>query len=233
MSMDAQISAPRKSPASGRFSLPRFPARWAVESAGAEGIFARLLWLLVPLQYYVLTNLPHGLSGDDVIPAVALSLMSVVVIFVLSYAVAWLVSVVRPQDPKRDIFSGRVRMWVVALMIGTAAGYLLLALSLAAANALGFWLGFNIYFDPVTGGLRWLLKLLQLSPDILKELVPVLQALSNLVYAFAALLVITLAHRVLRRGAARPPTLQEPGMISVGLIVAVVMSAANYIATLD
>jgi hypothetical protein len=159
--------------------------------------------------------------------------MSVVVIFVLSYAVAWLVSVVRPQDPERDIFSARVRMWVVALMIGTAAGYLLFALSLAAANAVGFWRGFNIYFDPVTGGLRWLLKPLELGPDALKALVPWLQALSNLAYAFAALLVIALAHRVLRCGAARAPTLQEPGMISVGLIVAVVMSAANYIATLD
>ena len=124
-------------------------------------------------------------------------------------------------------------MWVVALMIGTAAGYLLLALSLAAANALAFWRGFNVYYDPVTGGLRWLLKILEFGPVTLKAVGPWLQASSNLVYSFAALLVIALAHRILRRDTGHPPALQEPGMISVGLIVAVVMSAAYWAATWD
>src|ERR1700675_4146762 len=89
MSMSSEISAPATPPASGRFSLPRFPARWVVGSAKAEPIFARLLWLLVPLQYYVVTNIVHGLSGDDLVPAVALSLTSIVAIFLLSCVAAW------------------------------------------------------------------------------------------------------------------------------------------------
>jgi hypothetical protein len=49
----------------------------------------------------------------------------------------------------------------------------------------------------------------------------------------AALLVIALVHRVLRRGAASPSLTQEPGMISVGVVVAVVMTVANSLATMD
>lgn len=233
MSMDAEFSTREKLPASGRLSLPRFPSRWAVGSVWAEGFLARLLWLLVPLQYLVLTNLPRALSGDDVIPAVALSLMSVAVIFVLSYGIALLVSVTRQQSPQHEILSARVRMWVVALMIGTAAAYLLLALSLVAGKTIAYWRGFNIYYDPVTVGLRWLTKPLQLIPETLATLLPWFQALSNLVYAYLALLMIMLAHRLLRRGKPRLPNLQEPDMISVGLIVAAVMSATHYVATLD
>jgi hypothetical protein len=59
MSTESDI-ATSEPPASTGFLLPRFPARWVVESATAERVFARLLWLLVPLQYYVVTNIGRG-----------------------------------------------------------------------------------------------------------------------------------------------------------------------------
>ena len=176
-------------------------------------------------------NAPVGLL--HVIPAVALSLMSVAVIFGLSYGIGLLVSVTRQQSPQHEILSARVRMWVVALMIGTAAGYLLLALSIVVGKTIAYWGGFNIYYDPVTAGLRWLAKPLQLGSETLGKLLPWFQGVSNLVYASLALLMIMLAHRSLRRGPARLPNSQEPDMISVGLIVAAVMSATHYVATLD
>lgn len=232
--MSSEMPAPARPPVAGRFSLPRFPASWAVESAAAERIFARLLWLLVPLQYYVVTHVARGLSADDLIPAVVLSLMSVVVIFLLSCVAAWLASSLRPLDPAHgDTLTGRVRMWVVALMICTAAGYLLLALSLAATHALQYYYDVPIYIDLVTSGLRWLIGTVGLGRDTVEALTFQLQTLSNFVYAFAALLVIMLVHRVWRRSPASPAAGQEPGAFSVALIVAILMIVANYVATMD
>jgi len=233
MSMGSEIPAPAKPPALGGFSLPRFPARWAVGSAAAERIFARLLWLLVPLQYYVVTHEARGLSADDLIPAVALSLMSVVVIFILSCVFAWFASVLWPLDPSHgDTLTGRVRMWVVSLMICTAGSYLLMALSLAATRALQYR-DVLIYLDLVTGGSMRLLEMAGLDHDTVNALAFSLQMVSSFVYAFAAVLGIALAHRALRRGPASPSTGQEPDAISVGVIVAVLMTVANWVATLD
>jgi hypothetical protein len=187
----------------------------------------------VPLQYYVVTNIQRGLSDDDLIPAVALSLMSVAVIFLLSCFAAWLVSMLRPVDPEHgDTLTGRVRMWVVALMICTAAGYLPLALSLAASH---FALRYDveIFGDLVTDGLMRLLHAGGVDYQTIDTLIFPLQTVSNFVYAFAAVLVITLAHRAFRRGPASPAVRQEPDAISVGLIVAVLMTVANYAATID
>lgn len=231
--MGSEISAQATPSARGRFSLPRFPASWAVGSATAERRFARLLWLLVPLQYYVVTHMPRGLSGDDLIPAVALSLMSVVAIFVLSCIAAWLASALWPLDKEQGYsLTGRVRMWVVALMIGTAGGYLLLALSLVVIRVAAKY-EIVIYGDLVTGGLTRLLRIWELDYQTTGAFTFPLQTVSNFVYAFAALLVIMLLHRALRRGPASPATQQEPGAISVGLLVAVVMTAANYVASMD
>ena len=233
MSIDSEISASARPPATGRFSLPRFPVRWAVESAAAERNFARLLWLLLPLQYYVVTNVGQGLSADDLIPAVSLTLISVLVIFFLSCVAASLASVVRPLDPEQgDTLTGRVRMWVVALMMGTAAGYFLLAVSLLdmqiAVNR-----GATIYGDPVTDRLMWLLRACGLSQQAIDTLGLPLLVIANLTYAFTALVAIMLVHRALRRGPASPAVPREPSAIWVGLIVAVVMTLANSIAVLD
>jgi hypothetical protein len=221
MSIEAQIAGPK--PAGG-WRLPRFPARWAVASAEAERIFARLLWLLVPLQYYVMTHMARGLSIGDLIPIVSLSLVSVVVIFILSCVVAWLASLLRPQDPEHgDTLTGRVKIWVVALLIATAAAYALLALSLAATH-IALAHNFRIFRDLATHGLILLLGRLD---DF------TLLVLSNLVYSFVAILLVVLAHAVLRRDAADPAAPPEPGLIPVGLIVAVVMTLTNSLAALS
>jgi hypothetical protein len=230
---DGQISAPHP-PATGGFWMPRFPAYWAVESAVAERTFARLLWLIVPLQYYVMTHVARGLSSDDLIPAVALSLLSVVVIFILSCIAAWLASIMRPPDPGRDdTLTGRVRMWVVALMIGSAGGYLLLALSLACTYV-GVKFGYDLYGDLVTDGLMRLLKAFGYTYQEIGALAPWLGAASNLIYSLVAVLLVTgIAHRALRSRNESPAAVQEPWAISVWLIVAVLMTAASYITTLD
>jgi hypothetical protein len=233
MSTGSDASALGRPPVPARFSQPRFPARWALESASAERNFARLLWLLVPLQYYVVTNLGHGLSADDLIPAVSITLISVVVIFFLSCIAAWFASWWSPPDPgKGDTLTGRVRMWVVALMICTAASYFLLALSLAVTHvAVSF--GATIYYDVVTDRLMWLKRICGLCQKSIDSHYLGLPVLASLIYAFGALLMIALLYRAFRRGPASPPVPPEPGAISVGLIVAALMTFANSIATLD
>jgi uncharacterized membrane protein (DUF4010 family) len=231
MSMSSEISTPATPPASSRVSPLRFPARWVVGSAKAERIFARLLWLLVPLQYYVVTNIVHGLSGDDLIPAVALSLTSIVAIFILSCAAAWFTS--PPLEGEQsDSLTGRVRMWVVALMIGTAGGYLLLAISLIIIRVAAHY-DVIIYIDLVTDVLMRLLHAFGLDYQTLGALAVLLQAVSNFVYAVTILLVITLVHRARHRGPADPAAPREPGVIWAGLIVATLVTVANCIATMD
>jgi hypothetical protein len=178
----------------------------------------------------VVTHIGRGFSTDDLIPAVSLSLISVVVIFVLSCVAAWLASPL--DETQSDSWTGRVRMWVVALMICTAAAYLLLALSLVATHV-AIDHGVSIYGDLVTDRLMWLLRICGLSRETMEALDLPLLALANLVYSFAALLVVALVHPALSRSAASPPSTQEPGMISVGVIVAVVMTVANSLAMMD
>jgi hypothetical protein len=220
---------------SPRFSLPRFPTRWAVESAAAEGVFARLLWLLVPLQYYVVTNIGRGLSSDDLVPAVILSLASVVVIFLLSCLAAWLSSVLWPPRPEQDDnLTRRVRMWVTALMISTAAAYFLLALSLLATHV-AITYGVPIYDDLVTDRLMWLLDLLGYSWEDMDGLAfrRLLLALASLIYASIGLLLIVCLRWALRRGPPRPALPHEPDLVSVGVITSFLMFAVNSLAVLD
>lgn len=232
MSMGSDIPA-RTRLSRRRFAWPRFPARWAVENTGTESIFARGLWLLVPLQYYVVTHIPHGLSGDDLIPAVTLSLMAVAVIFVLSCAAAWLAAIVKRPDPALgDTLTGRVRMWVVALMICTAAAYLPAALSLFGRQ-IALAHDIVLYGDIVTDALTRLLDGVGVDRETIRALAFWIQAVASFVYAFTAVIAVTLMLRRSRRGQAGAAAGQEPGAISVGLVVACLMTAVNYAATMD
>jgi hypothetical protein len=232
MSTDMDLASPGP-PASSRFSLPRFPVGWAVENPKVERVFARLLWLLVPLQYYVVTNIGKGLSADDLVAAVALSLISVVVIFIVSCVMAWLASVVWPTDPwQGDTLTRRVRMWVVALMICTAGSYCLLALSLLLTHfAISF--GARIYGDLMTDRLIAGLRLLGYSWEDAQDLRGPLLFIASLIYAFAAMLLVVLAQSALRRGPAGPAQAREPDVVSVCVITALVMTATNFLAVQD
>jgi hypothetical protein len=230
MSMDSESGASAARPTEGKRFLPRFPTGWVSESAEAEAIFARSLWLLVPLQYCVFTIIPRGLARDDVMATVAISLLCVVAIFLLSCLIALFVSAVRPLDPDSgDVFSRRVRMWVVGLMVCTTVGYLLLAVALGIGYGFAYLCECNVYDDPVTGGFKWLIT--TAWPDILDTVRPVLPLLSKLVYAFAAVLLILFAYRKLRSNAERIATTQEPSVIMIGVTVAAIMLVADFAAT--
>ena len=216
--------------------LPRFPVRWAIESASVERNFARLLWLLVPLQYYVVANVDRGLAATDVIPAVVITLLSVVIIFLLSCLAALGASWLSPRgSAQSETYTGRVRMWVIALMICTAAGYFLFALLLVAKHLAVGW-GWTIYDDLVTDGLMEVAGIVGLG-DWADKLHGLVLAFAYFIYAFAAIGAVFagvgLFRLIVRPGPAGPETRSEPDVLSIGLIVTAVMLFANFIATWD
>jgi hypothetical protein len=121
---------------------------------------------------------------------------------------------------------------VAALMISTAVSYFLLALSLLATHVvIGY--GVSIYGDIVIDRLMWFMQMLGYSwNDILAHRNLIL-AMASLIYACVGLLVVSILHSALRRDPPRPVLPQEPDVISVGVITASLMFAANSLAVLD
>src|SRR5712691_6172671 len=105
-----------------------FPAYWVVENAWVEGFFAKLIWLIVPLQYYLLTHVARGLDPSNYSAAALLSLTSIILMFAAACATAGIVAVIFKSA--RDDYQKVVRMWVVSLLIGWAGANVLYALSL-------------------------------------------------------------------------------------------------------
>jgi hypothetical protein len=103
--------------------LPGFPVKWVTENPKIEGFFAKAVWLGVPLQYYVLTHFAGGIKQDAYVPTAMFSLISILMLILLSCVFALFSSL------GNEIYSRRVRMWSIALIIGWSATLLLLALS--------------------------------------------------------------------------------------------------------
>lgn len=225
MSTDTQQAAPTGRPRLPRL-LPRFPAHWIIGSADSERLFGRLLWIQVPLQYYVATHVLHGLAVDDLLSGLLLSLMSVVGIFVLSWIAAWIAIAVHKESNAQDL-TGRVRMWVVAVMIVTAGAYLLLVLSFLAAHAANGW-GFRMYGDFITDRLTVAMEALAFSKEV-QRAVPILV---NVVVSLLPLVVVRLVYRAFGSPALRANE-QDPDMLSVWVIVTAIMTATNAVGSLD
>jgi hypothetical protein len=81
--------------------------------------------------------------------------------------------------------------------------------------------------------LMWFMQMLGYSwNDILAHRNLIL-AMASLIYACVGLLVVSILHSALRRDPPRPVLPQEPDVISVGVITASLMFAANSLAVLD
>ncbi len=206
-------------------SWPKFPAGWAVENAAAERVFARLVWFLVPLQYYVLTHMAGGQSPDDLISVAVLALFSVAIVLLAGLGAAWMIWWFRDQKTSVEDFTELVRVWVVALLIGTFAAYTLLAISLYVGVRTGYdgdILG-SVFYNLSNGaggsvpGLNW--------PTYT----------SYLFYAYTGVLAVTIVLQARRGSDARRAahsTTHDPGVVWVGAIVAAIMFCVNNIATL-
>lgn len=212
------------------YSGVRLPVLWAVESATTERVFAWLLWFMVPLQYYVLTNIGKGLSSDDLFPAVTLSLISIVFIFLLSSVAAWLAAFRRPRGVENvGSLTPQVRMWVVASLTCTAFSYFLLLIALIGGH-IAVSRGKHLYGgDVISGFFNALILQCGYSPTVIPKLFYPMLGLTSFIYSFIALLLIVLLHAIVHAGSKRV-TLDT---ICVGLISTLVMFATNCVATWD
>jgi hypothetical protein len=122
----------------------RFPSTWIVGSSTNEALFSKAVWLILPLQYYVVSKFPTGLQGEYI--AVALvSVVSIASLFGASLLFA--LFYYRAEKPfphggkpnlggeRRVGFSSRyaliVRMWAIALIVSWMAVHVVLAISYA------------------------------------------------------------------------------------------------------
>lgn len=123
----------------------RFPSMWIVASPASEDLFSKIVWLILPLQYYVLSQFPTGLRGEYV--AVALvTVVSIASLFAVSllFALPYYRTSVRGAQTLQDVeerFGSRyalaVRIWAIALIVSWMSVYAVLAVSYAIGGEKG------------------------------------------------------------------------------------------------
>ncbi|SHG35098.1 hypothetical protein [Bradyrhizobium erythrophlei] len=209
--------APEGSHAGDSFPWGRFPAGWAVESAFSERFSARLIWLLVPLQYYALTHIAGGVGAGDLLSVIVLTMTSFIALFFLSFLLANFVAWRNPDQDKRTL----TRMWMIALMMGTTCAYAVFALSL--------WIGIlrGLTADIVGDFLFW-----QSSDGVRIPGLNWQTVASYLIYSLIAMLLILSIRLMSWTITSRHRSgLVEPPFVVVAVFVAAVMSGINIFAT--
>lgn len=116
----AQGSVPRPA------KLP-FPGNELINNGRLQSAVAKAIWLVIPLEYYVLTRLDGGIDLGSFIPAATMSLVCVVAII----AIGTIAAIVRPRTTQ---YVASVRGWTVALLTIWSVALSLLALSYFATS---------------------------------------------------------------------------------------------------
>jgi len=109
----------------------RFPLGRIVGSQTLEDAVARLVWITIPLEFYVLTRFSGGVSVNDHIAVTVIALAAILLVLLVSVAVAL---VARARDTS---FEQRVRVWSVSLILTWAAALALLALGYGVGQLFG------------------------------------------------------------------------------------------------
>jgi hypothetical protein len=115
-------TAPYKS-----YSGLQFPGNQLIDDPALQGAATKLIWIVIPLEYYVLTRFDGGISADSYIPAAVMALACVVAIIVASA----IVSLVRRRGSS---YAARFRGWTVALLTIWCGSLTLLSLSYVGTN---------------------------------------------------------------------------------------------------
>ncbi|MEH2612969.1 hypothetical protein [Bradyrhizobium sp. AZCC 1693] len=205
-----------------------FPAYWVVENSAIEDFFAKFIWLIVPLQYGLLTQIARGLDPGDYTVAALLSLSSMVLLLIAGSATAGVVLVIFKRA--RGNYQQVARMWVVSLLISWAGANFLYAGSLICGYVWE-WNG-----DLLGDSLRILmvdrLKILKEVDVVPGRNWPTF--LSYLIFAYLSVAVcflVRVLHIRFSRQRGPSPPLPEPDLIWPGVVVATVMMFINVVAT--
>ena len=106
-----------------------FPYNRIVGNSTLEGLVARFALFGIPLEFYVVTHFPGGLTKDNDVAIILISLLTVVAVLVVSLVVALV--------PGRHTLAyiNRLRVWSVCLLLNWAFALALLAVGYAAMDA--------------------------------------------------------------------------------------------------
>ena len=189
-----------------------------------QRLFPKLLWLVVPLQYYYTTHISGGFNPESYIPSAAL-----VVLFVTSMVmVGGVIAVVYPSpgsyfDRARGMITPMLGTWGLALTM-VSMSYLLSPLS-KVKRPRDFVLD---YLCPTDGTVRITQQLCDLKGG---------QTASYVIYALASALLLSLLVRLLARlpaGSRRNEEFEpisEPNIVFVAFSVGIVMALIHMIIT--
>lgn len=182
--------------------LSAFPTRLIVDNPRIASWTAKAIWLLIPLQYYVLTAIQLGFRGEAFTPTASVLLIAILAIFIVSYAVATLGFVKDTLSDKEAGRAARARVWSTALLMTWGAS---LALYAAA-------LGFTWLLESASAGaidlrerdfVNYLLRYPWLKfttePLFTTEKDPLGLLVVSLIYSAAAVAIVVLLFRALRR----------------------------------
>lgn len=93
----------------------RFPALRIMDRPGLERSVVRAAWSAVPLQFYLLQSFGRGFAPTDFASAAVVTLISFLLLFVLSAALAAV-----PNSAEGN-FDSRMRTWSISLIIAWVA----------------------------------------------------------------------------------------------------------------
>jgi hypothetical protein len=202
----------------------RFPSTWIVGSPTNEALFSKGAWLILPLQYYVLSKFNSGLNGEYI--AVALvSVVSIASLFGASLVFA--LAYYRRKGPNSDEQSGTsfrtryasgVRMWAIALIVSWMGVYAVLAVAygLGGESDLLEELLCNRYGFLECNGIRPSYSILTL-----------VEYVAYTVIAVALLAIAGVIHRRFNRFPTEKITFREPNLLYVIITVVTLLFLIN------
>jgi hypothetical protein len=209
----------------------RFPSTWIVSSPGNEALFSRAVWLIIPLQYYVLSKFPTGLKGEYV--AVALvAVVSIVSLFVASLLFALAYYRAAPQNRSaREVeekfgstYALGVRMWAIALIVSWMAVHVVLAVSYAIGGAEGDLI------DRLLCGDNRFSECNDLRPNF--GVLTIVEYSAYTIVAIALLAAGGVLHRRLTTVRSDPPVFAEPNLAYVVVTIVILLTLINGSTTL-
>ncbi|WP_027555972.1 hypothetical protein [Bradyrhizobium sp. Cp5.3] len=222
MSLDAGSAMP-VAPKSGwrRLLESRFlPINKLLQTKWMQQVFPKLLWLVIPLQYYYAQQLPAGFNLESYLPSAAL----VIVMVSSMVCVAGVIAIGYPRseyyyDSARSLVSSMLGTWAFALALICGS----FGLSGWSARPSDVIQDFLCPFEPGP----WIRVVC--DSRLLRPL------LVYLIYALAGAVLLTiLIHGCARIKAARNEDyrpLREPNLVVVAIAVAVLMAFFQWLIT--
>lgn len=212
------------SPPSKANGWTRFPVNELLMDVRVQRLLPKLLWLVVPLQYYYTTHISGGFNPESYIPSAALVVLFVTSMVVVGGAVA----IIYPRpgryfDRARGMITPMLGTWGLALTM-VSMSYLL---SPWAASTRPRDVVLE-YLCPTDGTVRFTQPLCDAKGG---------QAASYVLYALVSAVLLSLLVRLLAKitaGAHKRDEFEpisEPNIVVVALAVGIVMTVIHTVIT--